>query len=885
MEKFLRNISLKAKLQILTLVPLFALFYFVATTLNISYKQVNNVSQLQNMANLVKSTVSLIDTQSKERSLTAAFINDYNETSLNNLMNQRKVLNTEYENLKEFLNKNSTIPSTLKTSLLEQLQKSKDTINQVRSQIKADNLENVRTVNALNFYSNLNNNLLKLLLSISNYSTQSEIVSQIIASYNFLASKDDTYLIKSFANNLMYELTKDDEEEIEAATVYNQLKLRSLLDNENEKIKTFLNIASKDNSIFYEKITKETNLEDYKDFINLLANDVDVDFYAGENEAFNKLIDVKLEMLTKIEDQLFINLTKSLKSFESKAQVELTTNIIIGAIVLFITLALGFIIYRKIASDMVLLKKNLLDFFDFLSKKKDDISISNVEGKDEFAILINSINQEVLKTKEITSKDNNVLNEIDEVISRIESGFFTYSVTNEAGSDAVNSLKKSVNNMIEITKDKLDTIKLILNAYEEYKYNFKLSDEQMKGITGNIGTLNSSLYALGNDISIFMATFSNVIDKLNSNVTTLTDTSSNLSSGSKIQSESIQQTVNSINDITDTISTNAQSVDKMSKLSDELNHTAQSGNELALNTSIAMDEINDKVNQINESITVIDQIAFQTNILSLNAAVEAATAGEAGKGFAVVAAEVRNLANKSAEAAREIQNLVLEATTKANAGKGVATDMINGYDELKNKISQTKDIIDDVNSNSNEQKTKILTINDAVNKLNTVAKENDTGIQNLTSLSTQIEDLSSQMEAIINKAEFDPNYKNMTCDVELINDVFKQKHLHINYKVEHFKDLNTFKEFDVVDCNSCELGVWMNNKEKENASFTNTPQWQELKKCHHIVHDNIQDYINLNAQKLPQSQLESKAGEIEKNTIEVFKKLDSILEVNCSIKE
>ena len=83
----------------------------------------------------------------------------------------------------------------------------------------------------------------------------------------------------------------------------------------------------------------------------------------------------------------------------------------------------------------------------------------------------------------------------------------------------------------------------------------------------------------------------------------------------------------------------------------------------------AMDEINETVININEAISVIDQIAFQTNILSLNAAVEAATAGEAGKGFAVVAQEVRNLASRSAEAAKEIKDLVENATVRANNGK------------------------------------------------------------------------------------------------------------------------------------------------------------------------------------------------------------------------
>jgi methyl-accepting chemotaxis protein len=137
-----------------------------------------------------------------------------------------------------------------------------------------------------------------------------------------------------------------------------------------------------------------------------------------------------------------------------------------------------------------------------------------------------------------------------------------------------------------------------------------------------------------------------------------------------------------------------------------------------------MDEINIQVTLINDAISIIDQIAFQTNILSLNAAVEAATAGEAGRGFAVVAQEVRNLASRSAEAAKEIKTIVENATSKANQGKDIASHMIVGYKELNQNIQQTINLIQDIEMSSKEQLTGIEQINDAVTQLDQQTQQN-----------------------------------------------------------------------------------------------------------------------------------------------------------------
>ena len=179
-----------------------------------------------------------------------------------------------------------------------------------------------------------------------------------------------------------------------------------------------------------------------------------------------------------------------------------------------------------------------------------------------------------------------------------------------------------------------------------------------------------------------------------------------------------------LEEVTSNIASTTNNVIQMASHGNEVKNSVTNGQNLANQTTEAMNEINTEVTAISEAITVIDQIAFQTNILSLNAAVEAATAGEAGKGFAVVAAEVRNLANRSADASNEIKSLVENATQKANSGKKISDEMIHGYTQLNETISKTLDLISDVESASKEQEQGILQINDAITSLDSQTQEN-----------------------------------------------------------------------------------------------------------------------------------------------------------------
>jgi methyl-accepting chemotaxis protein len=193
----------------------------------------------------------------------------------------------------------------------------------------------------------------------------------------------------------------------------------------------------------------------------------------------------------------------------------------------------------------------------------------------------------------------------------------------------------------------------------------------------------------------------------------------------------------------------------MLSISVKTQNSANIGKDLATKTADSMKDINETVITINDAISVIDQIAFQTNILSLNAAVEAATAGEAGKGFAVVAAEVRNLASRSAEAAKEIKNLVESATIKANEGKEISSSMIEGFKELETNIEQTSHLIDDVSNAAQEQNTGMAQISDAVNQLDKFTQENASVADRTNAIALETNKIAIETVNSVNENNFD----------------------------------------------------------------------------------------------------------------------------------
>ncbi len=424
--------------------------------------------------------------------------------------------------------------------------------------------------------------------------------------------------------------------------------------------------------------------------------------------------------------------------------------------------------------------------------------------------------------------------------------------------------------MIEKTKDTLDKINEALRQYAESKYDYTLKDDK---IFGNLGSLAGGINLVGNNTSELLAIVMNTGNSLKNSTQILSDTSLELKSSSSKQAASLEETAAALEEITSTIKANTQSTMKMSKLAQELSFSAQKGQELANQTAKSMDDINKEVSSINEAIEVIDQIAFQTNILSLNAAVEAATAGEAGKGFAVVAGEVRNLASRSAQAAKEIKDIVEKASAKANNGKSIANNMIDGYSELNSSISNTLVTIENVATASKEQETGILQINDAINSLDSSTQKNAQVAEQISNMATSIAYTSSYLVTAASRTSFIKDSLDKVDNVDLVYDTALLKTNLLKKKDEVYSKLGDYKNFNVIDDNS--IKNWLNLNENSN-NILDKKLLENIKALDTSFYKNLQDLVISNSNGDKPEVLNEKASAVENCTNEIFENLNDI---------
>ena len=340
------------------------------------------------------------------------------------------------------------------------------------------------------------------------------------------------------------------------------------------------------------------------------------------------------------------------------------------------------------------------------------------------------------------------IEEVSEVMNEISNGHLNATVSGYY-QGKFDDLKQSVNNM----GSNLERIVTQISTVTGEIGNGNLNIENISAFGGDFNAISDALNTIIATLNSLLGDINNASDQVNVGANQVSQSSQALAQGSTEQASSIQELTASITEIADQTKKNAVDANKARELATDVMGNAEKGNARMTEMQRSMVDINKSSEDISKIIKVIDDIAFQTNILALNAAVEAARAGQHGKGFAVVAEEVRTLAARSADAAKETTGLIEGSISKVQEGTKIADETAGALDEIVGGISKVNDLIGNIATASNEQATGIAQINMGVEQVAQVVQQNSATAEESAAASEELSGQSVLLKNMIDQFE------------------------------------------------------------------------------------------------------------------------------------
>jgi methyl-accepting chemotaxis protein len=277
----------------------------------------------------------------------------------------------------------------------------------------------------------------------------------------------------------------------------------------------------------------------------------------------------------------------------------------------------------------------------------------------------------------------------------------------------------------------------------------------LEGKSGAIASMCDGVNALMDKMTEVLMTIREAGETINTAAGEISTGNTDLSSRTEQQASNLEETASSMEELASTVKQNAENAKQANQLAAAASGVAVKGGDVVGQVVTTMSAINESAQKIEDIITVIDGIAFQTNILALNAAVEAARAGEQGRGFAVVAGEVRNLAQRSASAAKEIKELITDSVTKTSEGTQLVENAGTTMQEIVSSVQRVTDIMGEITAASNEQSAGIDQVNQAVTSMDETTQQNAALVEEAAAAAESLVDQAISLMETVNEFNLD----------------------------------------------------------------------------------------------------------------------------------
>jgi methyl-accepting chemotaxis protein len=312
-------------------------------------------------------------------------------------------------------------------------------------------------------------------------------------------------------------------------------------------------------------------------------------------------------------------------------------------------------------------------------------------------------------------------------------------------------LGEGMNKLTETSETGLTEVVRMLSALSKGDLTDKITNEY----SGLFGQLKDDSNATTENLKEIIGQVKEATDTINTASKEIAAGNIDLSQRTEEQASSLEETAASMEELTSTVKQNAENAKQANQLAKGASEVAIKGGNVVGQVVGTMSSINESSRKIVDIISVIDGIAFQTNILALNAAVEAARAGEQGRGFAVVAAEVRNLAQRSAAAAKEIKTLIGDSVEKVEGGTKLVDEAGKTMEEIVNAVKRVTDIMSEISAASNEQSTGIEQVNQAITQMDEVTQQNAALVEEAAAAAKSLEEQAQNLAEAVSIFKLD----------------------------------------------------------------------------------------------------------------------------------
>jgi methyl-accepting chemotaxis protein len=326
--------------------------------------------------------------------------------------------------------------------------------------------------------------------------------------------------------------------------------------------------------------------------------------------------------------------------------------------------------------------------------------------------------------------------EVAKIVEEAVLGNFTQRIDMQGKEGFFKQLATGINQLMETSDRGLQEVVRMLGALAHGDLTDRITNEYH----GTFGQLRDDANITSDKLREIIGQIKTATDTINTAAKEIASGNTDLSQRTEEQASSLEETAASMEELTSTVKHNSENARQANQLANSASSVAEKGGAVVRDVVGTMNSINESSRKIVDIISVIDGIAFQTNILALNAAVEAARAGEQGRGFAVVAAEVRNLAQRSAAAAKEIKTLIGDSVEKVEVGSKLVDDAGKTMEEIVHAVKRVTDIMSEISAASIEQSQGIEQVNTAINQMDEVTQQNAALVEEAAAAAASLEE-------------------------------------------------------------------------------------------------------------------------------------------------